>query len=142
MTSWLILVVFFIIGFILNLIFIAYFFGSTMRYIIKPLYHKSWGENHKKYRNEFNFLNLLEDGFILIYLILAIPLIFSGLMGFIFVFFSDETLIGNLFLDKIISIIGIVVLAGFGWSLIEHEEHMKERAKRKLKNSQKNKKKN
>lgn len=127
------LIFYFIIGFILNFIFVAYIFGPIMRYIVKPLYHKAWRKNHKKYRKEFSFLNLLEDGFILIYFLFIIPLIFVFLILLITILFSQETLIGNIILDKILILLGIFILGSFGWYIIEHEEHMKKRAKRKIK---------
>ncbi len=124
------LIIAFILGFVINLIIITYVFGPVMRYIIKPLYHKSWGANHKRYRKEFSFLNLFEDGLILIYFLFAIPLIFTGLIGFILILFSKKILLGSFYIDKIIAILGIIVMIGFGWKLIEHEERIKKKIKR------------
>ncbi len=134
------LIFYFIIGFVINILFITYTLGPVMRYIVKPLYHKSWKKDHKKYRKEFSFFNLFEDAFILMYFLFAIPIIFVCLLCLITMLFSQGPLIVNIIINRILILLGIFVLGSFGWYIIEHEEHMKKRFKKKIKMKHRKKK--
>jgi len=125
--------------FLINIIIITIIFGPLMRYLLKPLHHKVWKKDHKKYQKEFSFKNLAEDALVLFYLILALPLIVTlTLMLLIATYTGDMNIFNNGILDRIISFALAIIMVGLGYSLIEHEENMKKRlTKKKLKKSPK-----